>query len=110
MAKDDYHVVMFRILKYLYHQLKKGLPVEPEMLLYDSKTCKVNEPYWRYIMISMQEKGLIDGLVKGEGEPYAQLEAQLKDVQITPDGIELLSDSSMSDKVDQMIRGILSIG
>jgi len=110
MAKDDYHVVVFRILKYLYQQLKKGLPVEPEMLLPDSKACKVNETYWRYIIISMQEKGLIKGLEKGEGEPYAQLEAQLKDIQITPDGIDLLSDSKMSDKVDQLIKGILSIG
>ena len=110
MAKDDYHVVVFRILKYLYQQLKKGLPVETEMLLHDSKICNINESYWRYIMTSMQEKGLITGLEKGEGEPYAPLETQLKDVQITPDGIDLLSDSKMSDKVDQLIKGILSIG
>ena len=36
MAKDDYQVVVFRILKYLYQQRKKGAPVEAEMLRHDS--------------------------------------------------------------------------
>lgn len=111
MAKDDYHVIVFRILKYLYLRLKSGEPVEPEMLRHDSKTCKINETYWRYIMISMQEEGLIDGLKKGEGETgYEQLEDQLKDVQITPKGIDMLSDSRMSERVDGLIKGILRIG
>ena len=111
MAKDDYQVIVFRILKYLYQQLKKGLPVEAEMLGHDSKTCKINEPYWRYIITSMQEEGLIRGLKMGEDPAEGvALEEQLGNVQITPKGIELLSDSGMAEKVDNLLKGILNIG
>jgi len=88
MAKDDYHVVVFRILKYLYQRLKKGEPVEPEMLLCDSKVCQVNESYWRYILISMQEEGLIKGLKKGKGQAgYDRLEDQKRPGDIKSPGL-----------------------
>lgn len=111
MAKDDYQVIVFRILKYLYQQLKKGLPVEAEMLGPESKTCKINEPYWRYIITSMQEEGLIRGLKMGEDPAEGvPLEEHLGNLQITPKGIELLSDSGMAEKVDNLLKGILNIG
>ena len=110
MAKDDYQVVVFRILKYLYQQLKKGASAEAEMLRHDSRTCKVNETYWRYIITSMQEEGLIRGLKKGKGqEAYDQLEEQLGNLQITPKGIDMLSDSRKEERVDQLIKGVLKI-
>ena len=111
MAKDDYQVIVFRILKYLYQQLKKGEPVDAEMLRHDSKTCKVNEIYWRYIITSMQEEGLIRGLEIGKDQADAEpLVDQLGNVQITPKGIEMLSDSRIAEKVDNLLKGILSIG
>ena len=110
MAKDDYQVVVFRILKYLYQQLKKGEPVETEMLQHDGRTCGVNETYWRYIIINMQEEGLIRGLKKGRGPvEYDRLEEQLKDIQITPKGIDMLADSKMGEQVDQLVKGILKL-
>ena len=110
MAKDDYHVVVFRILKYLYQRLKKGEPVEAEMLVCDSKICQINESYWRYIIISMQEEGLIKGLKKGKGQvSYDRLEEQLKNIQITPKGIDVLSDSRMGERVDQLVKEIIKI-
>ena len=111
MAKDDYQVIVFRILKYLYQQLKKGEPVEAEMLGHDSKTCKVNEIYWRYIITSMQEEGLIRGLEIAQDQVDAEsLEDQLGNIQITPKGIDMLSDSGVAEKVDNLLKGILSIG
>lgn len=35
MAKDDFHVIVYRILAYLYHRLKNGEPAEPEMIRHD---------------------------------------------------------------------------
>ena len=111
MAKDDYFVIVFRILKHLYKQLKAGLPPEPEMLRHDSKTCNVNEAYWRYIVLSMQEEGLIRGLKTGESQMEENpLEDQLANIQITPKGIELLSDNRMSERVDGLIKGALGVG
>ena len=30
MAKDDYYVIVYKILAYLYVQLKKGEPIDPK--------------------------------------------------------------------------------
>ena len=111
MAKDDFDVIQFRILSYLYKQLKSGEPVEPEMIRHDSKNCEINETYWKYILVSMQEEGLIRGLKKGKGSSdYDGIEDQLKKLQITPKGINLLSDNPMVEKVEKLIKGIIKIG
>lgn len=43
MAKDDYYVIVYKILAYLYVQLKKCESVEGEMLMYDGDLLKVFE-------------------------------------------------------------------
>ena len=44
MAKDDYFVIVYQILAYLYRKLKDGEPVDPDMLHHDSSILKINEP------------------------------------------------------------------
>lgn len=41
-AKDDYFVVAYQILAYLYTQLKAGDPVDPKLLRHDSKYVNIN--------------------------------------------------------------------
>ena len=36
MEKDDYHVIVYQILSYLYQRLKKGEPVDASMLAPES--------------------------------------------------------------------------
>ena len=42
MAKDDYHVIVYQILSYLYRRLKKGEHVDAAMLAPESPLFKVN--------------------------------------------------------------------
>ena len=110
MAKDDYHVIVFRTLQYLYHQLKDGLPPEPEMLMPDSKIFEINEYYWKYVLRSMMEEDLIRGLtMNDDGSGPEQSSEMLKDIQITPKGIEYLNDNRMGQRGDQLIRGVIKI-
>ena len=53
MAKDDYHVIVYQILSYLYQRLKKGEPVDVSMLAPDSPLFKVNKRYWAYIIYNL---------------------------------------------------------
>ena len=53
MAKDDYFVIVYKILAYLYARLKKGEPVEAEMLMYDGGLFQINREYWVYIIDNM---------------------------------------------------------
>ena len=50
MAKDDYFVLVYKILSYLYAVLKEGRPPEEKLLRHDSPLLGVNEVYWTYIM------------------------------------------------------------
>ena len=43
MAKDDYHVIVYQILAYLYQCLKTGKDVDSKMLSVDSDYFLVNE-------------------------------------------------------------------
>jgi hypothetical protein len=50
MAKDDYHVIVYKILAYLYSCLKKGENPEKEYLLCDGALFNINHTYWLYII------------------------------------------------------------
>ncbi|MBR6706286.1 MAG: hypothetical protein IKI84_06370 [Clostridia bacterium] len=110
MAKDDYHVIVYRVLQHLYKQLKEGLPPDKEIIGHEGKACRINEEYWKYIIVSMQEEGLIRGLKKAEGQDeYECTEDTLKNIRITPKGIEQLSDSKLTDRVDKLIRDVIKL-
>ena len=48
MAKDDYHVIAYQILAYLYQRLKKGEEVDPSALRSNGGLIRANERYWAY--------------------------------------------------------------
>lgn len=50
MAKDDYHVIVYQILAYLYTCLKTDEAVDPALLQHDSKMMDINRNYWVYII------------------------------------------------------------
>ncbi len=60
MAKDDYFVIVYQILAYLYQRLKKGESVDTAMLGCDSPLFKINKQYWAYILYNLQTSGLVD--------------------------------------------------
>ena len=62
MARDDYFVIVYKILTYLYQCLKEGRKAEERLLTHDSSYIKVNEKYWNYILWHMQKAELIEGV------------------------------------------------
>lgn len=46
MAKDDYHVVVYQILAYLYVQLKAGEEIDTNILRANSNYLNINSIYW----------------------------------------------------------------
>lgn len=51
MAQNDYFVIVYRVLKYLYDCLKKGEKPEAEYLV--ASTYNIPENYWIYILLSL---------------------------------------------------------
>lgn len=110
MAKDDYHVIVYQILSYLYRRLKKGEHVDAAMLAPESPLFKVNKRYWAYIIYNLSRYGMIEGVdfieYEGIDIPYA---ACLDHCQITPAGIEYLCDNSFMEKAKSFLKEIKEI-
>lgn len=111
MARNDYHVIVYQVLAYLYVRLKKGEDVEPEMLQYNSVLIKAgSEMYWNYIIWNMYSSGMIDGItfvnIDGAKYPYP---TQMENCQITPAGIEYLCDNSLMEKSKQFLKDVKEI-
>lgn len=103
MARDDYHViVVYQILAYLYQQLKKGEPIDGKQISMNSDFFSINERYWKYIIVNMYNEGLISGIVLREvnaiGTDSEIAILKLDRCEITPKGIEYLTNNSFIEK------------
>lgn len=112
MAKDDYHVIVYQILSYLYVQLKAGDPVDPGMISSVSRNYQINEKYWQYIMINLLKDGLIEG-IRAEEKQYMDgpmvIIDRLERCQITPKGIDYLVDNSFMKKAGELVSSAANI-
>ncbi len=57
MAKNDYYVLVYRVLMYLYNCLKNGEDVDVSKLT--PQWLGINERYFEYIFDTLDEEGFI---------------------------------------------------
>lgn len=109
MARDDYPVIVYQILAYLYTQLKSGEPVDARMLEAGSKYLNINERYWTFIMKNLLNEGFITGVMitKTFGDTF--IVDHLENAMITPKGIEHLTDNSFLNKAKEFLKDIKAI-
>lgn len=104
MAKDDYHIIVYQILAYLYHCLKSGeFPNTGGMDIFRER-AGINNRYWHYILIHLLEDGYIEGAsivpVVGTRENKVRFNP---DFAITPKGIGYLEDNSFMQKAKKFV-------
>lgn len=109
MAKDDYHVIVYQILSYLYTQLKAGKPVDSKLLEHDSKYLGINERYWTYVIENLLKQELITGPVVVTPWGQEKTITNLDDTQITPAGIEYLCENAFLSKAKQFLKDVKAI-
>ncbi|WP_456073213.1 YjcQ family protein [Holdemanella biformis] len=109
MARDDYYVIVYQILSYLYRSLKEGTEVDPKMLSFDGYLFKINERYWLYIIENMVNDEYISGVqvVKAWGQETTV--SGLADAMITPKGIDYLCDNKTIKRAYEFAKDILQI-
>ena len=109
MARDDYHVIVYQILSYLYVQLKAGEPVDGKLLEHDSKYLGINERYWKYVIENLILQGFIIGpaITKTWGKEVVV--SNLEETQITPAGIEYLCENSFISKAKEFLKDVKAI-
>lgn len=109
MARDDYHVIVYQILSYLYVKLKEGEAVDGRFLKHDGPYFQINERYWLYIMENIVGSGLISGVTISKAWGQEVIVSGLDDAQITPAGIEYLCDNSFIEKAKQTLKDLKAI-
>lgn len=107
MAKDDYFVIVYKILSYLYVQLKSGEDVDEKIISHDSSILQINKRYWNYILDNLVESGYITcDSTKAWGKEVIY---DLKTAEITPEGIAYVCDNSLFEKVKEFLKDMKEI-
>lgn len=85
MAHDDFDVIQFKVLAYLYQCIKDGVEPSPEQA---QAFAKVNPVYWSAVLGDLRDHGYVkaDRLAFVDGERYSN-------IRITSEGVEFLRES-----------------
>ena len=105
MAKDDYDVIVYRMLVYLYGCLK-GKQVYDERTFRAAVKKDVSiEEYFVRALNMMQGEGLVRGLViaRAWGNVYI-LTSDMSEAEITAEGIRYLKENGTMKKVGDALR------
>lgn len=106
MAKDDYHVIVYRLLSYLYDCLKHGK--DPDMKILDEVLKDIPESYKRFILKTLKSEGYTKNY---KFEPVGDDEwiIGLENICITVKGTEYLTDVSFMQKVHRFMKGVKDV-
>ena len=97
MAQDDMHVVMYKILAYLYSCMKAGdKPIERHYS-HDGDVLCIPYAYWAAIMAELVENGYVKGVVVARTWG-GDVVAKPTEPAITMKGVEFLQENSMMRK------------
>ena len=108
MAKDDYPVIVYQILSYLYQCIKLGETPRVDYLRHDGKLFQINKKYWTFILINLKKDGLIRNIIIDEVLREEIIEG-LENIQITSKGIEYLTENSFIQKARSFLKEIKDI-
>lgn len=106
MAKDDYHVIIYGILTYLYQSLKEGKSIDKDKLSYEY--LNINKKYWIFILENLKDDGLVKGY-KLVNTKDGLLFLGLEKTVITPKGIDFLFENSTLQKVKNTFKDLKDI-
>lgn len=112
MAKDDYFVIVAKILVFLYKHLKgKAKEKIEEYIQPNTKDFPISEDYMFYVMRHMYEDGLVEGVYTRTTPDGEILEIDFIDemTNITPKGIAYLRENSMIQKAIKTVPAIASL-
>lgn len=102
MAKDDYHVIVAKILIYLYKKYKRK-DIELNYIAPLTKDFPIKEEQLIETVSMMIELGYIKGTcIKAWGGDIVLIDYET--LKITPTGIEYLKENSIIKKICETLR------
>jgi len=110
MAKNDYHVLAYRLLAYLYACLKDDVQPDLDYLRFNTNHFPIGEVYWHYLLENLLLEGFITGvvLVPIPGRLDKGIKIQ-PNIRITPAGIEYMKENSSMEKAKVFLTGLKEV-
>ncbi len=105
MAKNDYFVISYRILTYLYECFKAG--EKPNIDFYGPDALKINNGYWVNVMESLYNEGCVTGIKIINSAGIQGIKAV--DLKITQKGIAYLQENSFMEKAKNFLKTVKEI-
>lgn len=102
MADDDVHVVMYKVLAYLYKCLKAG--EDPAVANYNAGHFRINERYWTVIMVQLIDCGYVTGFTVQRADDGTDIIPVRPTV--TMDGVAFMMENSMMAKARKFLESI----
>ena len=105
MPKDDYFVMAYKLLKYLYDCLKSSKKPDPNLITADSRFFPIGKEYFTYLIENLYNDDYIRNIkiARYDDEVLVYI---TDDIQITPKGIEYLQENNMMKRVSKTIKDI----
>ena len=102
MAKDDFFVIAYRILSYLYECMKKGDAYDPDVI--SPEALGINSRYFKAVVKNLYWKGFIIGITETSAPVWHRDYMEIKSLEITMDGVEYLQNNSTIAKAKQALK------
>lgn len=104
MARDDYDVIVFKVLLYLYAVLKRKALFSAEDFYNKIGYEHINNDYFVDVLWMMTHDGLIEGLgFIHTWNNERRLCSELEEVRITSEGIHYLKENSRMNKIKEVL-------
>lgn len=104
MTKDDYSVIVYKILAYLYACLRKGKTPDPADYSCNSELFQIPQSYWESIMEELINEGYIKGAYAlnalGQARPVIRVDSS---TSITMKGAEYLDHNSVMQRIKEFL-------
>ena len=105
MAKNDYFVMAYKLLRYLYSCLRRGQIPNLNYITHDSKFFPVGKAYFDYLIEHLSEAGYIDNVIVQYMDDTVVVSFN-ESIRITPEGIEYLEDNRKMKKIRRIAKDI----
>lgn len=106
MSKDDYFVLTYRILRYLYECFKAGERADTDM--FGPAALGINNGYWCNLMESLANEGYLKGIAFSTAVGGIS-GVKVYSVKITQKGIEFLQENSRIRKAAEFLKTAVDI-
>lgn len=104
MAKDDYNIITYKVLAYLYGIFKRKITYDHDVFSKLISLDEINEQYFSDILRNLQMEGYIQGVsfTKAWDNEFILI-SDYSDMIITHKGIQYLSENNSMKQIKEIL-------